>query len=113
MSRINISLSHIFGHDPFDQVCAAHAFEHRLITARRPQTNGMVERFTGRIADILATTRFDCLAETLPRYRKVYNQQIPQRALDHVSPIQAMKTWREKHPELFKNRVYNLAGLDI
>lgn len=104
------------GRHPFDQVCAAHAIEHRLIKARRPQTNGMVERFNGRIADVLATTRFDSsqsLAETLTRYTKVYNQHIPQRALGHVSPIQALKAWQEKHPDLFKKRVCNLAGLDM
>jgi transposase InsO family protein len=103
------------GNHPFDQVCASHNIEHRLIKAKRPQTNGMIERFNGRIADVLSTTRFDSsqsLADTITRYVKVYNQHIPQRALGHVSPIQAMKTWYEKHPELFRKRVYNLTGLD-
>jgi transposase InsO family protein len=34
----------------FDQACAEHTIEHRLIPPRKPQTNGMVERFNGRIA---------------------------------------------------------------
>lgn len=38
------------GNHPFDQVCLKHRIEHRLIPPRRPQTNGMVERFNGRIA---------------------------------------------------------------
>ncbi len=103
------------GSHPFDQVCVANDIDHRLIKAKRPQTNGMIERFNGRIADVLATTRFDSsenLADTITRYIKVYNQHIPQRALGHVSPIQAMKDWYEKHPELFRKRVYNLTGLD-
>jgi hypothetical protein len=30
----------------------------------------------------------------------------------HQTPIQALKTWREKKPELFVKRVYERAGLD-
>ncbi|PLY40919.1 IS481 family transposase, partial [Janthinobacterium sp. ROICE36] len=41
-----------------------------------------------------------------------YNHNIPQRALDNATPIQAMKKWQEKKPELFVKRVYNQAGLD-
>ena len=103
------------GRHPFDQLCAAHDIDHRLIKANTPQTNGMIERFNGRIADVLATTRFDSsqsLADTIVRYVKVYNQHIPQKALGHVAPIQALKDWYERHPELFKKRVYNLAGRD-
>ena len=103
------------GSHPFDQVCTAHDIDHRLIKVKRPQTNGMIERFNGRIAEVLATTRFDSsqsLAETITRYVKVYNQHIPQRALGHLSPIQTMKNWYQTHPELFQKRVYNLTGLD-
>ena len=103
------------GRHPFDRVCTKHAIEHRLIQPRKPQTNGMIERFNGRIADVLATTRFDSsqsLTETIASYARVYNQHIPQKALGHVAPIQALKDWYQKDPELFKKRVYNLTGLD-
>ncbi|MCB2262302.1 MAG: DDE-type integrase/transposase/recombinase, partial [Candidatus Thiosymbion ectosymbiont of Robbea hypermnestra] len=50
---------HPTGHHACDRVCAKHAIEHRLIKPRRPQTNRMVERFNGRIADVLRTHRFD------------------------------------------------------
>ena len=104
------------GRHAFDQVCTAHAIEHRLIAPRRPQTNGMVERFNGRIAEVLTTTRFDSsqsLEQTILQYVKVYNQHIPQKALGHIAPIQALKEWSAKRPEFFKKRVYNLRGLDI
>jgi hypothetical protein len=52
------------------------------------------------------------LEATLDRYLKAYNHLIPQRALNHVSPIQALKNWQAKKPELFKKRVYNQPGLD-
>ncbi|MCA1852568.1 MAG: IS481 family transposase, partial [Beggiatoa sp.] len=44
-------------------------------------------------------------------YVRLYNHSIPQRALDHLSPIQALKDWQQKRPALFKKRVYNLPGL--
>jgi len=78
----------------FDRGCADNHIEHRLIKPRTPQTNGMVERFNGRIAEVLATTRFDSsehLTDTIKRYVQVYNQHIPQKALGHITPIQAMK----------------------
>uniref|UniRef100_UPI0012947373 integrase core domain-containing protein n=1 Tax=Desulfogranum mediterraneum TaxID=160661 RepID=UPI0012947373 len=40
----------------FDKICATHGIEHRLIKPRHPQANGMVERFNGRIEDILNQT---------------------------------------------------------
>lgn len=103
------------GSHPFDTVCAQHGIEHRLIKPRHPQTNGMIERFNGRIQEVLATTRFDSsqsLEETLIRYAHLYNHSIPQRALGHITPIRALQDWRKKRPELFTKRVYNQAGLD-
>ena len=79
-----------------NQSVAQLAIEHCLIKPRTPQTNGMVERFNGRIAEVLATTRFDSsehLTDTIKRYVQVYNQHIPQKALGHITPIQAMKNW--------------------
>ncbi|MCL1162451.1 hypothetical protein L2728_11260, partial [Shewanella chilikensis] len=42
----------------------------------------------------------------------LYNHQLPQSALDSKPPIMAMKEWHKTHPELFKKRPYNHAGLD-
>jgi transposase InsO family protein len=95
--------------------CKALAIEHRLCPPRHPQTNGMVERFNGRISEVVKQTRFASGAEleaTLESYVKTYNHQIPQRALKHLSPVQALKIWHKKNPELFKKRVYNQSGLD-
>ncbi|ADC62730.1 IS481 family transposase [Allochromatium vinosum] len=103
------------GRHRFDQVCSANTIEHRLIQLRTPQTNGLIERFNGRISEVLTTSRFDSaesLAQTIERSVQVYNQHIPQKALGHIAPIQALKDWHEKRPELFKKRVYNLRGLD-
>ncbi|MPM15396.1 hypothetical protein SDC9_61766 [bioreactor metagenome] len=70
--------------------------------------NGIVERFNGRISEVIGQTRFASAAQldaTLTNYVKTYNHQIPQRVLHHVSPVQALKDWYSKKPELFKKRV--------
>lgn len=103
------------GKHKFDVRCKALGVEHRLCPPRHPQTNGMVERFNGRISELVKQTRFTSAAElesTLTAYLKTYNHHIPQRALDHQTPIQALKKWQAEKPKLFKKRVYEQAGLD-
>lgn len=81
------------GKHVFDEACMENNIEHRLTKPRTPQTNGMVERFNGRIADILKTTRFRSssdLKKTLVYYLHSYNNMIAQRALKHKTPIQAL-----------------------
>lgn len=89
------------GKHAFDKRCAGLGIEHRLAPPRHPQTNGMVERFNGRIAEVIGQTRFKSAAElqaTLTDYVQTYNQRIPQRALDHRSPIQALQKWQSDKP---------------
>ena len=103
------------GKHAFDVSCAEMDIVHRLSPPRHPQTNGMVERFNGRISDLVKQTRFASAAEletTLTLYLKTYNHHIPQRALKHQTPIQALQKWRADKPELFVKRVYKQAGLD-
>lgn len=67
------------GKHEFDQLCQALGIEHRLTKPRTPRTNGMVERFNGRIADVLKTHRFNSredLEQTLLRYVALYNHQL-------------------------------------
>ena len=103
------------GKHAFDVSCASMGIVHRLSPPRHPQTNGMVERFNGRISDLVKQTRFACAVEletTLTLYLKTYNHHIPQRALKHQTPIQALQKWRSEKPDLFVKRVYKQAGLD-
>lgn len=75
----------------------------------------MVERFNGRISDVLATRRYvsgEDLEQTLKRYCWLYNHHIPQKVLHHQSPIAAMKEWQAKRLELFTKRVVNHTGPD-
>ena len=103
------------GNHAFDKTGAGLGIEHRLIPVKHPQTNGMVERFNGRIASLVKTTYFanaEEMTTTLEQYAKVYNHHLVQRNLGHSTPIQAMKVWYRKQPELFKKRVFDHSGLD-
>jgi len=75
----------------------------------------MVERFNGRLEQVLQTHRFNSaedLSKTLHRYVWLYNQHLPQKALNHQTPLMALKQWRESHPHLFKKRVIKHPGPD-
>ena len=103
------------GRHVFDKMCAELSIDHRLIPPKHPQTNGMVERFNGRISQIVKSTHFACAQEmeaTLKRYLTVYNHHLIQRNLAHLTPIQQMKQWQKEKPELFKKRVYDQSGLN-
>jgi transposase InsO family protein len=103
------------GAHEFDALCAALDIEHRLTPPNSPQTNGMVERFNGRIEDVLQSHHFRSgveLETTLHRYVWLYNQQLPQSALGSKTPLQAMKDRHKLKPELFKKQPYYLPGCD-
>ena len=103
------------GNHEFDQLCTALGIEHRLTKPRTPKTNGMVERFNGRISDVLNTHHFisgQDMRETLLRYTTLYNHQFPQSALKSKTPIQAMKDWYKTHPNLFHKKPYDRPGCD-
>ena len=103
------------GNHEFDLLCTQLGIEHRLTKPRTPKTNGMVERFNGRISDVLKTNHFrsgEDMAQTLLRYVALYNHQLPQSALKSKTPIQTMKRWYDSHPHLFVKRPYDLPGCD-
>jgi transposase InsO family protein len=103
------------GQQAFDRRCAAHDIQHRLIPPHPPQTNGRIERCNGRIAEVVATNRLrsgEHLADTLQRSVSIDKGYIPQRALGHISPHEALQQWFHKQPDLFVSRVNNLPGLD-
>jgi transposase InsO family protein len=103
------------GRHLFDQVCARHGIEHRLIQPWKPQTNGMVERFNGRITNELAATRFANsaeLREALLGYGRMYVEHIPQRVLGHRTPLESLRAWYKTHTQLFRVDPSNLPGPD-
>ena len=94
----------------FDDLCLSLGIEHRLTKVRRPQTNGMVERFNGRIADILRTHHFQSGKEfehTIMRYVDLYNNHLPQANLNCRTPCLVMYQWYENNPQFFDKVVHN------
>ena len=103
------------GQHAFDQLCSDLGIDHRLAPPQHPQTNGMVERFNGRIEEVLQSHHFrsgEELETTLHRYVVLYNQQLPQSALGSKTPLQAMKDWHKLKPDLFRKQPYHLPGCD-
>lgn len=113
--RFTSKRKQLSGKHVVDKRCKGLEIEHRLSPPRHPQTNGMVERFNGRVSEVIGQTRFKSAAQletTLTHYVQAYNHRIPQRALNHQAPIQAMQKWQASHPHLFSKRVNDLPGLD-
>ncbi len=98
-----------------DTLGAALDIDHRLTLPRSPQTNGMVERFNGRIEEVLQSHPFrsgEDLEATLLRYVWLYTQPLPQSALGSKTPLQAMKGWRKPKPALVRKQPYYLPGCE-
>ena len=91
-----------------ERVGTDNRIEHRLTKPRTPQTNGMIERFNGRIAGVLRTHRFDSAASlqaTLKRFVYLYNHHIPQKNLHHETPPQTLQQWYAHQPNLLHKKV--------
>ena len=89
------------GRHSFDKACAEHGIEHHLIRLRHPQSNGMVERFNGRVKEVIDQARFKSskdLRDTLYQYCRDCNHHIPQRNLGHVTPVEALKKRQKTSP---------------
>ena len=99
------------GKHAFEQWCTEWGIEHRLTRPKHLHTNTMIEPFNRRIVEILRTHHFrsgEELETTLLRYAWLYNHHLPQKALGHISPVQAIKHRQASTPDLFHQRVVNL-----
>jgi transposase InsO family protein len=108
------------GNHKFDKACKQHQIEHRLTRPYTPKTNGMVERFNGRIAEILSDNYFDSyeqLSQCLNYYLKCYNYFNKQKVLNYRTPVDMIRYWYEKNHKLFKDNCdilfYNLSQPDM
>jgi len=94
------------GRHPFDVVCAGNRIDHRLTRPYTPQTNGLVERFNRRLAEIVRArksaarnagkNKFDSHAERdafLTRFVHDYNRT-RLKCLGYLAPLQALDNHR-------------------
>ena len=81
---------------PFTKLCRKHRIEHRRIKFRHPWTNGMIERFNGKIKkNVLRKYLFsdvDDLKEKLSEYINDYNFTIRLKGLGYKTPVDYLKT---------------------
>jgi len=81
---------------PFDQLCQKNKIQHRTIKFKHPWTNGMVERFNGKVKNKV----FKCylfsgeedLKEKLISYLNSYNLEVKLRQLNYQAPAEYLKT---------------------
>ena len=103
------------GRHHFDVRSRTLGIKHRLCQPQHPQTNGLVERFNGRISEPIVQTRFRAAAELQQSrhhyYATVYSPSIPQLAFKHRAPLDAMKAFQQS-PDLFKKRLKDVPALD-
>ena len=75
---------------PFDTVCKTNKIEHRTIKFRHPWTNGMVERFNGKVkAKVIKRYLFEGkedLEEKLICYLNSYNFDVKLKQLEYKTP---------------------------
>ncbi len=87
------------GTHEFDRLCAHPGIERRLAPPMHPQTNGMVERFDGRIEDILQSHRShggEDLEQTILRYVRFHDGQLPQSVPGGRAPIDTLRAWHRR-----------------
>src|ERR687889_702513 len=96
-----------FTADGFEAACREVAVQHRTTRPYTPKTNGMVERFNGRVQrEVLGITIHSHadLETLLKGFNRAYNAR-RQRVLGGLSPHEAMRRRMETNPELV-NRDY-------
>ena len=89
-----------FTANAFEKACRDMTIDRRRTKAYSPQTNGMVERFNGRVAtevlQVCVSSHKD-LEILLRGFCFAYNHRL-QRVLNGITPDQRITSWLEKHP---------------
>lgn len=80
---------------PFDQICTKFKIQHRTIKFKHPWTNGMVERFNGKIKDkVFRRFLFENIEDLntkLTDYINRYNFEVKLKQLNYLTPSTYLK----------------------
>jgi transposase InsO family protein len=98
------------GNHQFDLRCNKDGIDHRLTAPFTPQTNGMVERVNGTIKNkTIKLVQYKDLAELkvdVNKFLIYYNLNRThgslRRELKVRTPLEAIHSWHETKPEIFK-----------
>ena len=100
------------GRQLLEFACLSMRIELRISAPLRPTECGMVERFIRGLYSRLRQVQSgsdDDLVDILRSYRSIYNQADRQSALADLAPMQALRGWRRRRPELFRKQAWSLA----
>jgi transposase InsO family protein len=95
-----------FTADGFDEACRRLKVQHRKTKPYTPQTNGLVERFNGRVQrEVLGITSYSHrdLEKLLKGFNQAYNMR-RQRVLKGASPEQIVQRRLAVEPKLANSR---------
>jgi transposase InsO family protein len=96
----------------FEKVCAKLGAQYRHTRPYTPQTNGMVERFNGRVgSEVLGINIYShrALEQLLRGFNAAYNGR-RQRVLDGGTPLQVVAQRLKARPELANAKPHGRAG---
>ena len=81
----------------FDKKCENNGIEHRLTKPYTPKTNGMVERFNGKVQkdvlDKIKFKNFDELRDCIAQYWYNYNHYIKHSGINRMTPFEKLQEY--------------------
>lgn len=92
---------------PSDKICRKEKIDHRTIKFRHPWTNGMVERFNGKIKDkVFKRYLFedvDDLKDKLVSYLNHYNFEVKLKKLNYKTPADYLSQTKKTLYTTYRN----------
>ncbi|MBF0367823.1 MAG: hypothetical protein HQL52_00040 [Magnetococcales bacterium] len=100
---------------PFYQACGRLNIDQRIIDSAPTDESGLAlqnERISVLLKEAGIGSR-KALYQALDRFEVLYNGEITQSNLGHLTPAQTIEMWKQKKPRLFKKSLYAITTRDI
>ncbi|MBF0380818.1 MAG: hypothetical protein HQL69_07360 [Magnetococcales bacterium] len=104
------------GEHPFDQACQKLDIQH-LLNSQTSGDSGILVEPDELSTKLKNSKHYDAklgLNDNLKNYGKIYNEQITQISLDHLTPLQAVKKRQEAKEEVLRTKKpFKLSGVQL